>query len=1592
MYAMLRKAIPAFVLLLSTSSVLGQVQAGTYPYGTFDNNGFDIVNVGNLNVHFSIPVLNKAGRGLPFYYNLSFDNSVWYPATVNGSTSWTPVQSFGWSGDTEVTTGYVSTFQTITNRSSDHCTTIITGGFVYTDPFGVQHPFGGGTIHQINYGGTCTEPSTSSFTSIAEDGSGYTISVTDYAAVSISSASGKQISPPVNIGSGSASVTDSNGNQVSVDGDGHFTDTTGNVVLTVAGSSPNPHTFTYKDTSGNPQSVSMAYKTYTVQTAFGCSGVGEYGPTSTSLVDSITFPDGSAYHFTYEATPGASANVTGRLASVELPQGGSIGYTYSGGSNGIVCADGSTAGLTRSIASTSGSAASTATYARTVGTETSHTEAVDGLSNHKAYDFVEVSNQPTGVGITAAFYETNRSVYQGAESGTPVVSRQTCYNGAASPCTTTIPTIPFSQIDTYETLNGVQEHGSTAKYNTYGLQTEEDDYDFGGASARGSLLRKELWAYPTSGIVSLVLGDTVYDGGGNIQSQSVYGYDQTTPVTSSGVPQHAAMNGPRGNLTSVQNFAKSSTPVVTNLTYEDTGSILTSNVQNIGASATTTYSYDSAFVYNTGTVLPTPSSGVAMSTSGTYDQTNTGLPLTSTDVNGQTTTTESYDSMLRPTEIDYPNGEKVNVVYRSANQTGVFQTMNSAMSMETETLYDAYGRTSRVAVANGSTSNPWYQTDYCYNAAGQLQFQPTQYAGVGWGTPEQCSGAGDTYSYDALGRVTNIAHADGSSDSSTYNGRTTLRSSSSGASRMIQSDGLGRTTAVCEISSNASMPSSGAPSSCGMDIAGTGFLTTYTYDLGNHRTTVTQGAQTRVFQTDWLGRTILVQEPESGQTTYSYAYNSTGLTVTRVRPQANQTNSGVQTTTTTQYDSLSRPLNISYSDGTPEKIFYYDQATNWGPGSLGSSKGRLTLAMGNLGTGMQFAYDAMGNVTSTVQCLPDWCGIPAHDVLQEYSYYLTGQMSSEQYGNAEMNTVTLNYGENPAGQLISVTGGQNNATNSPTIFSASSLGPFGPILAQFGNGLQTPSQYDSEGRYTGGWVCVGTGQPGCGSGTQLYGFDIAMSGSRVTALSDTVLNRASFFGYDEFGRLSSVTPNQNQNALTMNFTYDRYGNRWSQSVSNGGTAEPQPNLNINVANNQVTSNSYDAAGNVIQDGVHSYQYDAENNLISVDNGSTATYVFDALNHRVKAVVNGITERYGFDTAGRRSTTWQDNSTNLTMAQYYAGSQPIAYWTASDGNIHFEHQDWLGTERLRTSFNGSVESSFTSLPFGDALTSSGADTDQNHFAMLDHDAETSSEHATFRQYSSTQGRWMRPDPYLGSYHLRNPQSMNRYAYVLNNPLSFTDPLGLELYDECVTDCDGSGGDGGDPGGWGGGGDPGGGGYGGDPGGGDPNNPGTCDGPYCTSVGGGVPYDPSYDPTDLGSCAFGCGTISPVQSAGGWAPSSAACPPNCGFTMQINVSTTVQTATAPASPCTVNPATCAASDSVLEDILAGLLNDLGPLIFLQGDNKPSSRWSKFPGCSVQHENDIAICQQRRTTSCWNSANQRLAYCNATGGEVGIPTLSR
>jgi RHS repeat-associated protein len=168
------------------------------------------------------------------------------------------------------------------------------------------------------------------------------------------------------------------------------------------------------------------------------------------------------------------------------------------------------------------------------------------------------------------------------------------------------------------------------------------------------------------------------------------------------------------------------------------------------------------------------------------------------------------------------------------------------------------------------------------------------------------------------------------------------------------------------------------------------------------------------------------------------------------------------------------------------------------------------------------------------------------------------------------------------------------------------------------------------------------------------------------------------------------------------------------------------------------------------------------------------------------VANGATTEFVFNATGQRVSEWNGSTHAQLKGKYYWGSKPVAYYTAGTGAAtHFEHQDWMGTERVRTTYNSannpvySVENTYTSQPFGDDQTPSSDGGDANHYAMLDHDAETDTDHAQFRQYHNAQGRWMSPDPYSGSYDFSNPQSFNRYSYAANLPVSNIDWSGLSV---------------------------------------------------------------------------------------------------------------------------------------------------------------------------------------------------------------------
>ena len=124
-----------------------------------------------------------------------------------------------------------------------------------------------------------------------------------------------------------------------------------------------------------------------------------------------------------------------------------------------------------------------------------------------------------------------------------------------------------------------------------------------------------------------------------------------------------------------------------------------------------------------------------------------------------------------------------------------------------------------------------------------------------------------------------------------------------------------------------------------------------------------------------------------------------------------------------------------------------------------------------------------------------------------------------------------------------------------------------------------------------------------------------------------------------------------------------------------------------------------------------FTYDAEGNMTGVSGTASATYVYDGINHRVETITGSGTQQFLLHLSGQRVATL-DGSGNVVSEQTYLGLQPLAF--LKTGSFHYQHQDWTGTERARTSSSGVVEGTFTSLPFGDYGFNTGADQDPEHY--------------------------------------------------------------------------------------------------------------------------------------------------------------------------------------------------------------------------------------------------------------------------------------
>lgn len=137
-------------------------------------------------------------------------------------------------------------------------------------------------------------------------------------------------------------------------------------------------------------------------------------------------------------------------------------------------------------------------------------------------------------------------------------------------------------------------------------------------------------------------------------------------------------------------------------------------------------------------------------------------------------------------------------------------------------------------------------------------------------------------------------------------------------------------------------------------------------------------------------------------------------------------------------------------------------------------------------------------------------------------------------------------------------------------------------------------------------------------------------------------------------------------------------------------------------------------------------------------------------------------------------SWVSVAWGWTRGYVYMGSHLLAL---QQSGVKFVHEDPATKSKRVTDMSGAVVSAVETDPWGaDTNRNSNAAFQPKRFTSYERDLNGSDE-AMHRRYSRAQARFEQPDPYAGAYDLTDPQSLNRYAYVRNNPVNLVDPTGL-----------------------------------------------------------------------------------------------------------------------------------------------------------------------------------------------------------------------
>jgi len=520
------------------------------------------------------------------------------------------------------------------------------------------------------------------------------------------------------------------------------------------------------------------------------------------------------------------------------------------------------------------------------------------------------------------------------------------------------------------------------------------------------------------------------------------------------------------------------------------------------------------------------------------------------------------------------------------------------------------------------------------------------------------------------------------------------------------------------------------------------FSTTYEYDTNNNLITLADAqGNAKEMTYDLLGRmlteTMLHRSDNSSPNMWTYTYDHNGNPLTKHTPKGD--------TLTYTHEELDRIL--SETDGTQTTTYAYDTASH-GIGKLASVTSPAVTK--------SYGYDILGRViseTKTIESTP-------------YITTTTFDLLGNPLTITTPNSITTSYAYNNAAQPISVTSGGNAlVTNISYIANGS------PAVVAYGNGITTTNTYNINQDYRLTHKQTGTAQNPSALQDIVYTFDPVGNITQITDTSSTSLARTTTYEYDALHRLMTVNITTSQGTTTEEYSYDIVGNLLSKAGVNYNYQGVHPHA-VSSAGGQ--NFSYDHNGNMTTSGDWVYGWDNKDRMISSTLGATESllYSYDESNIRVLKQNN---------TTGKKTTyisTLFEKEGDITRTFFYVGDLKIASQedTGNESKRTFHHSDHLSGASVDTDSQGAIAQISDYFPYGESRIEEQENGYNNDslFTGKELDDESQLYYYEARYYDPLVGRFISVDPWKGD--IRDPQSLNKYSYVRNNPVKYVDPSG------------------------------------------------------------------------------------------------------------------------------------------------------------------------------------------------------------------------